>query len=119
MDNRLKLTEETLNQIIDQEARKLVGTCLKRIEIPIDIKIKEGKEIILNKEKYQPHAIPEINIKRFKIPKSIKVFNVPLRTNLANWKRVKIFSLNKEIIKRNKIPKIGRLMGNVFIIKER
>jgi len=53
MDNRLKLTEETLNQIIDQEARKLVGTCLKRIEIPIDIKIKEGKEIILNKEELE------------------------------------------------------------------
>jgi len=53
MDNRLKITEETLNKIIEQEARKLVGTCLKRIEIPIDIKIKEGKEIILNKEELE------------------------------------------------------------------
>lgn len=53
MDNRLKLTEETLNYIIDNEARKLVGTCLKRIEIPIEIKVKEGKEVILNKEELE------------------------------------------------------------------
>jgi hypothetical protein len=53
MDNKIKLTEETLNQIIDNEARKLVGTCLKRIEIPIEIKIKEGKEVILNKEELE------------------------------------------------------------------
>jgi hypothetical protein len=53
VDNRLKLTEETLNYIIDNEARKLVGTCLKRIEIPIEIKVKEGKEVILNKEELE------------------------------------------------------------------
>jgi len=53
MDNRLKITEETLNQIIEQESRKLVGTCLKRIEIPINIKIKEGKEAILNNEELE------------------------------------------------------------------
>ena len=50
MDNRLKISEETLNQIIDQESKKLVGTCLKRIEIPLEIKSKEGKELILNEK---------------------------------------------------------------------
>jgi len=53
MDNKIKIEESILNQIIDNEARKLVGTCLKRIEIPVEIKIKEGKEIILNKEELE------------------------------------------------------------------
>ncbi len=53
MDSRLKISEETLNYIIDQEAKKLVGTCLKRIEIPLEIKEKEGKELILNKEELE------------------------------------------------------------------
>jgi hypothetical protein len=53
MENLLKLSEATLNEIFDQEARKLVGTCLKRIEIPIEIKIKEGKEVIFNKEELE------------------------------------------------------------------
>jgi hypothetical protein len=50
MDNKLKISEEVLNQIIEQESKKLVGTCLKRIEIPLEIKSKEGKELILNEK---------------------------------------------------------------------
>jgi hypothetical protein len=53
MENLLKLSEETLNEIVDQEARKLVGTCLKRIEIPMEIKERTGKEVILNKEELE------------------------------------------------------------------
>ena len=33
MDNRLKITEETLNYICDQEAKKIVGKCMKRFEL--------------------------------------------------------------------------------------
>ena len=48
MDNRIKLTEETLNQIIEQEARKTVGIALKRFELIEDKEIlkKELKEVI-------------------------------------------------------------------------
>jgi len=48
MDTRLKLTEETLNGIIDQEARKTVGIALKRFELIEDKEVlkKELKEII-------------------------------------------------------------------------
>lgn len=48
MDTRLKLTEETLNQIVDQEARKTVGIALKRFELIEDKEIlkKELKEVI-------------------------------------------------------------------------
>jgi hypothetical protein len=48
MDNRIKLTEETLNQIIDQEARKMVGIALKRFELIEDKEVlkKELKEVI-------------------------------------------------------------------------
>ena len=48
MDNRIKLTEETLNQIIDQEARKTVGIALKRFELIEDKETlkKELKEVI-------------------------------------------------------------------------
>lgn len=52
-ESKITLTEGILNEIIDQEARKLVGTCLKRIEIPMEIKVKEGKEVILNKEELE------------------------------------------------------------------
>jgi hypothetical protein len=33
MDNKLKITEETLNYIIDQESKKIVGKCMKRFEL--------------------------------------------------------------------------------------
>ena len=33
MDNKLKISEETLNQIIDQESKKIVGKCMKRFEL--------------------------------------------------------------------------------------
>jgi len=33
MDNKLKLSEETLNYIIDQESKKIVGKCMKRFEL--------------------------------------------------------------------------------------
>jgi hypothetical protein len=48
MDTRLKITEETLNSIIDQEARKTVGIILKRYELIQDREIlkKEIKEIL-------------------------------------------------------------------------
>lgn len=48
MDNRLKLTEETLNQIIEQEARKTVGIALKRFELIEEKETlkKELKEVI-------------------------------------------------------------------------
>ena len=48
MDTRLKLTEDTLNLIIDQEARKMVGIALKRFELIEDKETlkKELKEII-------------------------------------------------------------------------
>lgn len=48
MDTRLKLTEDTLNQIVDQEARKTVGIALKRFELIEDKEVlkKELKEII-------------------------------------------------------------------------
>ena len=48
MDNRLKLTEETLNQIIDQEARKTVGHILKQYELIEDKNLlkAEIKEIL-------------------------------------------------------------------------
>lgn len=48
MDIRLKITEETLNNIIDIEARKTVGTALKRFEIISDKEIlkKELKELL-------------------------------------------------------------------------
>jgi hypothetical protein len=48
MDTRLKLTEETLNQIVDQEARKTVGIALKRFELIEDKETlkKELKEVI-------------------------------------------------------------------------
>ena len=39
MDTRLKLTEEKLNEIIDQEARKTVGIILNRYERIEDKKI--------------------------------------------------------------------------------
>jgi histidyl-tRNA synthetase len=48
MDNKLKITEETLNYIIDQEARKTVGIILKRYEFIEDKEVlkKEIKEIL-------------------------------------------------------------------------
>ena len=33
MDNRLKISEEALNYIIDQESKKIVGKCMKRFEL--------------------------------------------------------------------------------------
>jgi len=50
MDIKIILTEGLLNIIFDQESKKIVGTCLKRIEIPLEVKIKEGKDQVLNKE---------------------------------------------------------------------
>jgi len=48
MDNKLKLSEETLNYIVDQEARKTVGIILKRYEFIEDKEVlkKEIKEIL-------------------------------------------------------------------------
>jgi len=48
MDNKLKFTEEALNYIIDQEARKTVGIILKRYELIEDKEVlkKEIKEIL-------------------------------------------------------------------------
>ena len=48
MDTRLKISEESLNNIIDQEARKMVGIILKRFELIDDKEIlkKELKETI-------------------------------------------------------------------------
>ncbi len=48
MDIRLKLTEETLNNIIDNEARKTVGVILKRFELieDKDVLKKELKELL-------------------------------------------------------------------------
>ena len=48
MDNKLKITEETLNYIIDQEARKTVGIILKRYEFIEDKEVlkKEIKEVL-------------------------------------------------------------------------
>ena len=48
IDARLKISEETLNGLIDQEARKMVGIALKRFELIEDKEIlkKELKEII-------------------------------------------------------------------------
>ena len=48
MDTRLKISEETLNQIIDQEARKAVGIIMKRYEFIDDKEVlkKEIKEIL-------------------------------------------------------------------------
>jgi hypothetical protein len=48
MDNRLKITEEALNFIIDQEARKTVGIVLKRYELIEDKTVlkKEIKEVL-------------------------------------------------------------------------
>lgn len=48
MDAKLKITEETLNTIIDQEARKTVGIILKRYEFIEDKEVlkKEIKEIL-------------------------------------------------------------------------
>ena len=48
MDNKLKISEEILNQIIDQEARKTVGIILKRYEFIEDKEVlkKEIKEIL-------------------------------------------------------------------------
>jgi hypothetical protein len=33
MDTKLKISEETLNYIIDQESKKIVGKCMKRFEL--------------------------------------------------------------------------------------
>jgi hypothetical protein len=33
MDNKLKISEETLNYIMDQESKKIVGKCMKRFEL--------------------------------------------------------------------------------------
>ena len=49
----LKLTENQVEEIIKEESKKLVGTCLKRIEIPMEIKESSGKECVLNKEELQ------------------------------------------------------------------
>jgi hypothetical protein len=48
MDNKLKISEETLNYIIDQESRKTVGIILKRYEFIDDKEVlkKEIKEIL-------------------------------------------------------------------------
>jgi hypothetical protein len=48
MENKLKISEETLNYIIDQESRKTVGIILKRYEIIDDKEVlkKEIKELI-------------------------------------------------------------------------
>ena len=48
MDTRLKISEQSLNSIIDNEARKTVGIALKRFELIEDREIlkKELKEIL-------------------------------------------------------------------------
>ena len=48
MDTKLKISEETLNNIIDQEARKAVGIIMKRYEFIEDKEVlkKEIKEIL-------------------------------------------------------------------------
>jgi hypothetical protein len=48
MDNKLKISEETLNYIIDQESKKTVGIVMKRYEFIQDKEVlkKEIKEIL-------------------------------------------------------------------------
>ena len=48
IDTRLKISEETLNGLMEQEARKMVGIALKRFELIEDKEVlkKELKEII-------------------------------------------------------------------------
>lgn len=48
MDNKLKISEETLNYICDQEAKKIVGKCMKRFELTDDKELikKEIKELL-------------------------------------------------------------------------
>lgn len=48
MDNRLKIPEETLNYICEQEAKKTVGIVMKRYEFIQDKEVlkKEIKEIL-------------------------------------------------------------------------
>ena len=52
-DTRIKIDEGTLDYIIKQESIKLVGTCLKRIEIPLEIKEKTGEKLVLNKKELE------------------------------------------------------------------
>jgi len=48
MDNKLKISEETLNYIIEQEAKKWVGIIMKRYEIIEDKEVlkREIKELL-------------------------------------------------------------------------
>lgn len=50
MENKLKISEETLGYLIDEEAKKIVGEVLKRFEIPIEVKKELDKPIVLNEE---------------------------------------------------------------------
>lgn len=57
------------------------------------LEVAKIKENPLKKEKDGPAAIPEIQMKIFNIPRSIKAPKVPINRNLAPWK-----------IKRNLLP---------------
>lgn len=50
---KLQLDEMTLMAIFNEEAKKIVGVCLKRFDIPMEIKKNNGKEVVLNEEELE------------------------------------------------------------------
>jgi hypothetical protein len=50
---KLQIDETTLITIFSEESKKIVGTCLKRFDIPMEIKKTTGKDVILNEEELE------------------------------------------------------------------
>lgn len=50
---KIIIDEGVLRNIVSKEANKIVGKCLKRIDIPVECKVLEGKPIVLNKEEIE------------------------------------------------------------------
>lgn len=50
---KISIDKNSLHQIFSNESKRIVGTCLKRFEIPLEIKQQNGKELSLNKEEIE------------------------------------------------------------------
>ena len=75
------------------------------------LEVAKIKENPLKREKNGPAAIPEIQMKIFNIPKSIKAPKVPINRNLAPWKiKINLLPIKKAIYKQTTL-KIGKITG--------
>jgi len=86
MNSKIVIDEAVLYSIFEQESRRIVGTCLKRIEIPMKLKEEAHQEIILNKEELENAKAQIKNIlhESLRVLKSMIVMNGKESVRLTN-----------------------------------